>query len=79
MASFQRKTYEIEGIQLKYEVIIATPKGKVRARAGDWIVTDQFGEQYIVSSGDFERWFERKEDVAEVKGGAFFMRLPIEE
>ena len=67
---FRKKPVIVEAFQAEVNIDIETLNGKVRAYAGDWVVTDVKGRKYPCNQEVFEETYE------EVYSLAPFMQEP---
>lgn len=55
---FRNKRYNVEAQRLIYPMTMETPRGKIKAGAGDYFCSDAQGEQFFVRAADFGKLFE---------------------
>jgi len=65
MAKFRRKPAIVDAIRIKQEMLIETPNGIVKAKAGEWLITGIKGEQYPCDDSIFREIYEPADDAAE--------------
>jgi hypothetical protein len=62
MPKYRKKPIVIEAYQTDTEVIISTLEGKMKAHAGDYIITGIKGERYPCKPDVFEATYEPVEE-----------------
>ncbi|UOE92473.1 MULTISPECIES: hypothetical protein [Bacillaceae] len=68
MAKYRRKSVVVEAVKITRTITITTSEGKMVGNPGDYLITDQNGEQYPLDAHTFEDMYEKIKDSSDVKG-----------
>jgi len=71
MPRYRRKPVVVEAIKMSRPISIETEGNTVKARTGDYLVTEKDGQQYPCNPELFEQEFELVKDVYSLKARVY--------
>lgn len=66
MAKFKHKPIDVDAVRLAQDIVISTDSGEQHGCAGDFLITDADGKQYIVCEALFIATYEPLDEDARI-------------